>query len=80
MTGYVTTFWTVCGDSRICDTEPLNVCSGYASTVKLATWPSRMRPTSASSMFVRTCIFVRSCAIMKSVGAWNDAATVWPTS
>ena len=31
-------------------------------------------------MFVRTCIFVRSCAIVKRTGAWNDAATVWPTS
>ena len=31
-------------------------------------------------MFVRTCIFVRSCAIVKMTGAWKEAATVWPTS
>ena len=28
MTGYVTTFWTVCGESRICETVPLNDCVG----------------------------------------------------
>ena len=27
-----------------------------------------------------TCIFVRSSAIVNSVGAWNEAATVWPMS
>ena len=35
---------------------------------------------SASSMLALTCIFVRSAAMMKSVGACMLAATVWPTS
>ena len=39
-----------------------------------------IRPTSASAMLVSTCIFVRSSPIRNSVGAANDAATVWPTS
>jgi hypothetical protein len=39
-----------------------------------------MRPTSDSSMFAFTCIFVRSAAMMNSVGADMLAATVWPTS
>ncbi len=39
-----------------------------------------MRPTSDSSRFATTCIFVRSAARMKSVGACMLAATVWPTS
>ena len=42
--------------------------------------PSRSRPTSASSTAASTCIRVRSCAIVKSVGAWRLAATVWPES
>ncbi len=79
-TGYVTTFWTVWGERRICETAPRNGWSGKASTENVASWPTFTRPTSASSMFVRTCIFVRSCAIVKMTGAWKDAATVWPTS
>ena len=39
-----------------------------------------MRPTSDSSTFALTCIFVRSAAMMNSVGAFMLAATVWPTS
>ena len=39
-----------------------------------------MRPTSDSSTFALTCIFVRSSAMMNSVGAFMLAATVWPTS
>ena len=35
---------------------------------------------SASSMEALTRIFVRSFAIRNRIGAWNDAATVWPTS
>ena len=35
---------------------------------------------SDSETSAETCILVRSCAIVKSVGAWNEAATVWPTS
>ena len=31
-------------------------------------------------MFALTCIFVRSAAMMNSVGACMLAATVWPTS
>ena len=76
----MTTFCTVCADRRICETVPLNGRSGKASTEKVASCPVFTRPMSDSSMFVRTCIFVRSCAMVKSVGAWNDAATVWPTS
>ncbi len=76
----MTTFCTVCGESRIWETFPRNGRSGKASTEKFASWPSFTRPMSASSMFVRTCIFVRSWAIVKRTGAWNDAATVWPMS
>src|SRR4030095_9398963 len=35
---------------------------------------------SASSTLVSICILVRSWAMVKSVGAWRLAATVWPTS
>ena len=31
-------------------------------------------------MLALTCIFVRSAAMMNSVGAYMLAATVWPTS
>jgi hypothetical protein len=39
-----------------------------------------MRPMSDSAMLAFTCIFARSCAITKSVGACMLAATVCPTS
>ena len=35
---------------------------------------------SASSTLASICIFVRSRAIVKSVGVWKLAATVCPTS
>ncbi len=35
---------------------------------------------SDSETSAETCILVRSCAIVKIVGAWNDAATGCPTS
>ena len=38
------------------------------------------RPTSASDTAACTCIFARSSAIVNSVGACSDAATVCPTS
>ena len=43
-------------------------------------FPGLMLPTSDSSVFVYTSIFVRSWAIVKIVGACRDAATVWPSS
>ncbi len=49
---------------------------GYASTVKVTGISARIFPTSASATFVSTCMRVRSCAIVKSVGAWSVAATV----
>ncbi|MGC4114424.1 MAG: hypothetical protein QM765_07395 [Myxococcales bacterium] len=42
--------------------------------------PDFTRPTSASDTLVSTCIFERSWAMVKSVGDWKLAATVWPTS
>ena len=75
---YVTTFWSTCGALRTCITSPEKVWLANESTVKVARRPSRMRPTSASSTLVSTCICVRSWAIVKSVGAWRLAATVWP--
>jgi hypothetical protein len=48
--------------------------------VKRATSPTRMRPMSDWSTSACTCIFVRSWAMVKRVGAWNDAATVCPMS
>ena len=79
-TVYVTTFWTTCAALRICVTVPVNVSPGNASTVKVARSSSLMRPMSASSTLVSTCICVRSWAIVKSTGACRLAATVWPTS
>ncbi len=73
---YVTTFCVTMGCRRTCDTAPTNSSSGYASTRNLTTWPARMRPTSDSSTFAFTCIFVRSSAMMNSVGAFMLAATV----
>ena len=57
---YVITFCTLMGALRIEVTVPVNVCPGYASTVNVAGWLTRTRPTSASDTFVSTCIFVRS--------------------
>jgi hypothetical protein len=37
-------------------------------------------PTSASDTAVSTCILRRSSAIVNSVGAVSEAATVWPMS
>ena len=68
------------GALRIDVTLPVNVRPGYASTVNVAGWFTRTRPTSASDTLVSTCILVRSCAIRNSVGAARLAATVWPTS
>ena len=48
--------------------------------MNVAFWPALILPMSDSSTLVSNCIFVRSCAISKIVGAANDAATVWPTS
>ena len=57
---YVITFATLMGAFRIEVTLPVNTCMGYASTVKVAGWLTRTRPTSASDTLVSTCIFVRS--------------------
>ena len=73
---YVITFATLIGASRIWVTVPVNTCPGYASTVNVAGWLTRTRPTSASDTLVSTCIFVRSCAMRNSVGAARLAATV----
>ena len=73
---YVTTFWSVVALSRTCRTTPANERVGYASTVNVTLIPGRIFPTSASATFVSTCIRVRSCAIVKSVGACSVAATV----
>jgi hypothetical protein len=75
-TSYVTTFCTVIGASRTWETVPQNVLPGNASTVKDAFCPTLAFPTSVSLTLVSTCIFVRSCAIRKSVGVWKLAATV----
>ena len=48
--------------------------------MKLVRMPGLSLPTSASETLVSTCIFLRSCAMVNSVGACSDAATVWPTS
>ena len=42
--------------------------------------PGSSRPTSASDTAAWTCILPRSSAIVNSVGACSDAATVCPTS
>ncbi len=65
---YVTTFDTVVGLSRTCSTRPQKSRSGNASTWKRTSWPSRTRPTSASSIEAFTRICDRSFAITKSVG------------
>ena len=59
---------------------PSNVWPGKASTVKLAFWPTRNRPTSLSSMLASTCMSCRFCAMMNNSGACRLAATVWPFS
>ena len=74
------TFCTLMGALRTEFTKPVNTRPGYASTVNVAVWSTRTRPTSASETFVSTCIFVRSWAIRNSVGAARLAATVCPTS
>ena len=48
--------------------------------MKVAGIPGASRPTSASLTLVSTCIFPRSSAMVKSVGACSEAATVCPTS
>ncbi len=35
---------------------------------------------SPSATLVSICMRARSSAIVNSVGAWSEAATVWPTS
>src|SRR4029434_3595791 len=65
---------------RICAIFPRNGWSGYASTVKRTGCPTLHIPRRDCETSAETCIFVRSCAIVKIVGAWNDAATGWPTS
>ena len=47
--------------------------------MKLAAMPARRRPMSDSATLVCTSIARRSCAIVKMIGAENEAATVWPT-
>ena len=70
----------VCAALRTWRTEPSNVCPGNASTVKVARWPVRMRPTSLSSTLASTCMSDRFCAITNSSGDCRLAATVWPFS
>ena len=80
ITGYVTTFWLTVAFRRIWETLPRKFRSGYASTVKRTGCPTFTVPMSDSETSAETCILVRSCAIVKRVGAWNEAATVCPTS
>ena len=60
--------------------EDLRAIYSQLSTVNVAGWFTRTRPTSASDTLVSTCILVRSCAMRNNVGADRLAATVWPTS
>jgi hypothetical protein len=53
---------------------------GKASTVKVAPWPSRTWPTSASSMATSSFMRERSSAMVKRTGVEKAAATVWPGS
>jgi hypothetical protein len=76
----VTTLLLVMGALRIWVTWPLKRSPGKASTVKRMFWPVFTRPTSASSTATFTSIWRRSRAMVNSTGAWNEAATVWPTS
>ncbi len=76
----MTTFCTVVGFIRTWLTTPRNVSFGKASTLKVTVFPSLMLPTSDSSVLVYTNIFFKSCAMVKTVGACNEAATVCPTS
>src|ERR1017187_6070444 len=77
---YVTTLCTVVGFILIWLTTPWNVCLGRASTLKVTTLPTLILSTSDSSVLAYTHILVRSCAIVKMVGACKDAATVCPAS
>ena len=61
-------------------TRPVNEAFANASTVKVTASPTLIRPISASGTLVSTCIRERSFAMVKSVGAWRLAATVWPMS
>src|SRR5437867_130212 len=79
-TVYVTTFWVTWAAFRTWTTFPVNVSLGKASTVNVTGWSSLIWPTSASATLVSTCIFVRSWAMVKSVGADRLAATVCPIS
>ena len=79
-TSYVTTFWTTWGALRIWTISPVKSWPGNESTVNEARRPTFTRLTSASSTLVSTCILVRSCAMVNSVGACRLAATVCPTS
>ena len=81
MTGYVTTFWLTVAFRRICAIVPRNalVRIGVDREADGLARPCTC-PMSDSETSAETCIFVRSCAIVKIVGAWKDAATVWPTS
>ena len=48
--------------------------------MKVAAWPSRTVPTSASSTATWSVIAVRSRARVKRTGVCSGAATVWPAS
>ena len=76
----MTTLCTIWAALRTCTIRPLKVSPGKASTVNFAGPSTRTRPMSASSTLASTCIFVRSLAMVKRVGAARLAATVCPTS
>src|SRR5262249_619153 len=80
MVSYVTTLCTMVAFIRTWLTTPWNVSFGKASTLNVTGAPIRMLPTSDSSVFAYPHILVRSWAMVKIVGAWSEAATVWPTS
>ena len=52
---------------------------GYASTVKVTRISGTSWPMSDSATLVCTSIARRSSAIVNSVGADSEAATVWPS-
>ena len=54
--------------------------AGWALTVKLACWPTRTAPTSASSTFTCSLSLVRSSARVNRVTACSEAATALPGS
>ena len=67
------------GAFRTCVTLPWKTRCGKASTVKFTSCPTTMFPTSASATLESICMFARSLAMVKIIGALKLAATVWPT-